>query len=405
MFSFFYNFFLALFLVFKFFCNFKKYKKTFLKRLFFEKFNIPKGKKVFWVHAVSVGEIKAVSEMLLKIKKEDIFLIVSTITETGLKEAKKSISFANKHIYLPIDFSFIMKRVLGFVKPDLVFIVESDFWYHFLKYAKYEKAKIALINGKLSHKSFKRYKKFPFFAKKIFSNFDILCVQNEEYRSLFKNLGFSSEVTGNLKFSKKEKVLSKEELEKWKNLFQIQSQDFIITIASTHEGEEELLLEEIFKIKRALKILLAPRHPERFSKVEKLLVSKSIEYSLYSNPSEKEKKVVLVNTMGFLNVCYQLSDLAIVGGSFIKKVGGHNILEPVFFDLPVFFGPFMFSQKDLKREVLRFNCGKEVFLKNIEGEIENYFKVRNEMQKNCEKLKNEFFYALEKTLLSLKKLF
>jgi 3-deoxy-D-manno-octulosonic-acid transferase len=212
-------------------------------------------------------------------------------------------------------------------------------------------------------------------------------------------------VTGNLKFSKREKFLSKEELEKWRKLFKIQREDFVITVASTHEPEEELLLKEILKIKKPLKILLAPRHPERFSKVEKLLISKNIGYSLYSNPSKKNEKVILINTMGFLNICYQLSDLAIVGGSFIKKIGGHNILEPVFFDLPVFFGPFMFSQRDLKREVLRFNCGKEVLLKNIKKELEDYYKIENEMKKNCEKLKNEFFGALEKTFLSLKNLF
>lgn len=409
MFSFFYDLALGLYLLLslpKIFLNLKKYRSTIKERLFFNKkdFSIPPNAFVVWIHAVSLGETKAIISLASKIKKENenVFLIISSITKTGHNEALSSIP-ADKHIYLPIDFSFLMKRALNFLKPRLVIIVESDLWYNFLRFSKKNNAKIILVNGKLSLKSCKRYKMLSFYAKRIFSNFDLFCLQNDTFKSRFENLALSLNnlhVTGNLKFDNKPDFLAKEDLLLWKKRFKINDQDRVITLASTHDPEEKLLLPLLNKHK----IFLAPRHPERIAKVQNILKEMNVSFCLLSNIDNlKDEKVILVDKMGFLNTCYQLSDLAIVGGSFIPKVGGHNILEPVFVNVPVFFGPYMWSQIELRDYTIRAKCGRQITLETVEKEIEKYYlSAKKEMKNNCKILKDELSGQMEKTYSHIK---
>ncbi len=409
MFSFFYDVFLGLYVLISFpkiLINLKKYRFTITKRFFFRKkdFSVPKDCKVVWIHAVSLGETRAIASLAAKIKKENnnIYLILSSITKTGY-EAASSMPFVDKHIYLPLDFSFLMKRLLNYLKPHLVLIAESDLWYNFLRFSKKNKAKIALVNGKLSLKSFKRYQFFSFYAKKIFSHLDLFCLQNESLKQRFQTLGLNNlKVSGNLKFDNKPVFLSNEELACLKNIFKIDGKIPVITLASTHAKEEEILLS-LFGNKQ-YKIFLAPRHPERLSKVKNILKEKAISFcSLSKIDSLKEEKVILIDKMGFLNTLYQLSDLAIVGGSFVPSTGGHNILEPIFVSTPVFFGPYMWAQEELKDLAIRSNSGKEVNLETLEKETQNYFlHTAKEMRANCKILSEELSGQTEKTYNQIK---
>lgn len=408
-FSFFYDlllFFSLLIYLPKVLFSFKKYRKSLFQRLFFNKKVIKKtihDKKVIWIHAVSLGETKAIISLLKKIKDTDpnIYLIISSVTQTGHDEAKRSLSFVDEHIFLPLDFSFNMRRIFKFYHPNTLILVESDFWYNLLRYAKKNNTYTILVNGKISDRSFKRFKFFSFFSRKVFEKIDLFCVQNESYRTKFINLGVGPKkihITGNLKLSNKPKILSEEELVNWKQNLKIGSQK-VITIASTHPNEERSILEIIDK---SYKILLAPRHPERFKEVSNFLKENKFSFGLLSDNVKETDQIILINRIGFLNVCYQLSDLSIIGGSF-EKIGGHNILESIFVNTPVFFGPHMFAQQDIKEIALSFNCAKEVQLVDLQDHINDYFKYKQiSMKEGCTKLTASFTQQMQQTFEEIK---
>jgi len=383
---------------------YKKKKQDILKRLGFKSYKFePKDKKpIIWIHAVSVGETKAAISLLERLKSiyPSSYIIVSSTTQTGYIEAKKSLFFANKFIFFPLDFSFSIKKVFSQIKPDLIIFIETDFWYNFLKFAKKNGSKIVLVSAKISKRSTSNFLKFIKFSKNLFSHFDLILAQNELYKSRFSNFLDISKIiiSGNLKLTNCFTLLSNDDLDKYRSKLNIKDQR-VILIASTHNTEEELLLNELKNLKNT-KILIAPRHPERFNLAYKQL-KKICSISLLSNLKKSENpKVILIDKMGILNDLYQISTVCIVAGSFIDRVGGHNILEPVFFNTPVFFGPYMHSQEDLKEIVFAFNAGKQLNLKNIKEEISKYFDNKDQLEiliNNCSKLKNSYKIILENT--------
>ena len=168
-------------------------------------FSLPKVKgPVIWIHAISVGEVKAASPLLKELKKEhpETQFLATTTTKTGQKEAKRTLKEADFLLYAPLDLSFVVQRWVERFNPEQFILVESDFWPSLLKALKKNKTQISLVSGKISEKSFKRFQKFPSFSKKLFSHFDQICVQNELYQSRFAKLSYDFErvhVTGNLK--------------------------------------------------------------------------------------------------------------------------------------------------------------------------------------------------------------
>ncbi|MBN1914574.1 MAG: 3-deoxy-D-manno-octulosonic acid transferase [Parachlamydiales bacterium] len=372
-------------------------------RRFFYSLEVPKGRYVIWIHAVSLGETKSAVSLIRELKEQypSVFIIFSTITTTGMEEALKSVA-ADARIYLPFDFSFLMRRILRKTHPNLVIFIESDFWLHFAKYAKKEGAKIVALSAKISQRSARRYKKCLFFSKKLFSLFDRIYVQNSLYEERFLTLDIPSDklkIAPNLKLSANISALSLEEQKKWKDHFCI-TDHFVVTIASTHYPEEKLLLHALRPLlSSSTKIFLAPRHPERFTEVKNLLVKEKLPFSLFSNPVELEKaSVILVDTMGFLPVCYSLSDLAIVAGSFIPNVGGHNILEPIFCNIPVIFGPYMDAQKEFQRLVETEMAGQGVGLDRLYSyleEFKNNSLVRSQLQQGVKNLQRKLKNSLK----------
>ncbi len=335
----------------------EKYRKSLPAKLgFFPLSTIKRDGKVFWIHAVSMGETKAISPLAKKIHQAypNATIIVTSGTETGHAEAKKSIPFADHHLFFPLDFPWVVKRVLKKMKPDMVIFSETDYWYNFTRYAKAQRAKLIVVNGKISARSLKRYQKIKWFSHRLFQPFDLICTQNNIYSFRFESLGvLPSHImsTGNLKFDEAIPKLSTDELNRWKALFGITKNDLVLAIGSTHAPEEEQLLSVLDTVWRAfpqLKVLMAPRHPERFAEVATLLTKKNIPFKRFSTkePSSSNEKIILIDTMGQLRMCYQLADIAIVAGSYVSHVGGHNILEPSGYGVPVLFGPHMQSQPD-----------------------------------------------------------
>lgn len=356
-----------------------KYRKSFLKRLGVGFPVINKGKRpLIWVHAVSLGETKAVSALVKKIKTEfDHPLIVfSTTTETGYVEACRTIG-ADYHVYLPFDFGWVVNPIMEQTAPDLLILCESDFWYNLLKSAKKNGAKIALVNGKLSTRSMERFRKVQFFTTRMFSFIDLFCVQSQLYAKRFEAIGVPSEkiaITGNIKFDGDYAKLPSQQLDAWRVELGIKPKDPVLVVGSCHSPEEVQLLdvlEHVWKAFPDLKVLFVPRHPERFNEVAAIFQKHSITFRRLSQKGQEHSPtpVILIDAMGLLRKCYQLADIAIVAGSYTVKVGGHNVLEPSWYGVPVIFGPHMESQPDLVDLMKEYGAGIQVNMEDLQSEL------------------------------------
>ena len=392
-----YDLFLFFVLVFQFLkIPFSKKKGPVIRK----RWNFPKdlkkrGGPLYWFHAVSFGEMKAILPFIQKVQKElpEVQIWVSTITETGFSLAKelKNVTV----FYLPFDFSYVMKKVKNF-SPQKLFLSEGDYWPHFLQNAKKAGAHITVLSAKFSDRSFSRYKRVPFLGKSLFSLVDLFCTQNTLYQKRFLEMGVNLskvQVTGNLKLHPQQG-----NLEDYTNRFSLEKEDFVLTIGSSHDPEESLILHEIKPLleKNRLKVFLAPRHIERAASLSKLLEIEGVSYNMLSDKKASFAKVsvILVDQMGVLPSCYKASNLAIVAGSFHPSLEGHNVLEPVLLQVPVIFGPYTSSQIELKDLVLDYKAGKELPISELKDFLHSEKKDLASMKKQTSLLKS----SLEKTL-------
>lgn len=314
-----------------------KYRQA-IPAKFFLKDNVPFKENGIWFHSCSMGETKAIKPLIENYLEN---ANISVITNTGFEEAKKISSNVR---YLPFEI-FLPFWVN---KQKVLVVMEAELWYLLFLVAKKKGAKTLLINARISDKSYKSYKRFSFFYKKIFQNIDKVFAQSEVDKSRLEELGATNiEVIGNIKLAQLPKV--NVNLEKPKQV--------IITAASTHENEEKLILDA-FK-KEQGKLIIVPRHPERFEKVDFLIrefiKEKNISYQRYSIKDDFDSDIILVDKMGILNDIYAISDVVILGGAF-EKIGGHNPIEPAFFNCKIISGKNIFNQKSL------FDCIKNYYL-------------------------------------------
>ena len=283
----------------------KEWKEDLWASLGWMKINIPKrkhGKIRIWVHAVSLGETKAIESFITHVRQElpDVEIVKSSITKTGLNQSKKRNDIFDHCFYLPVDFSWRSRKMVKKIDPDLFILVENDFWPNLLNALKANGTKIALVNGRISKSSFSKYKKVPSYAKMVFGNFDILCLQSQEHLKRFLDLGISADratVTGNIKFDASTLLNNNDSLNFPKD-------KTLVTIASTHEGEEEMILDSLKSMDDSVCLLIAPRHPERFQKVAELLKEKNISYRKINEAGNGHERVILVDIMGILDECF-----------------------------------------------------------------------------------------------------
>ena len=336
-----------------------KYRQA-IPAKFFLKDNVPFKENGIWFHSCSMGETKAIKPLI------DNYLEnanISVITNTGFEEAKKispNVRYLPFEIFLPFWVN----------KQKVLVVMEAELWYLLFLFAKKKGAKTLLINARISDKSYKSYKRFSFFYKRIFQNIDKVFAQSEVDKHRLEELGASNvEVIGNIKLAQLPKVNVK--LEKPKQV--------VITAASTHENEEKLILDTYKKEQG--KLIIVPRHPERFEKVDFLIrefiKDKNISYQKYSVKDDFDSDIILIDKMGILNDIYAISDVVILGGAF-EKIGGHNPIEPAFFNCKIISGKNIFNQKSL------FDC------------IKNYYLIENdELGEYLNNIKN-----LEKPILT-----
>lgn len=351
------------------------------------------GSSVVWVHAISLGEMKAVSPLIAKIKAAypQIQLVFSATTETGYEFAKSH--YGSLTFLLPLDLYAIQKKLVKAVNPKLFILVESDFWMNLFTHLKKNGTEIVLVNGKISDTAFKRFSKLPFFSKKLFGFFDLLVVQNQDYFSKFSALTSSSkvEIGQNLKLSKTAAPV--------KGALSHLKGAKVITVACTHGNEEKELLEALSpQIEAGYTILLAPRHPERFTGVYESL--KALGYDISFLDEGKDTKIILMNKMGMLNECYAVSTYAVSAGSFSSQKGGHDIFEPILQGVPTLFGPHMHAQRSFLSFANDYSLGFQVEEKNLSSLIEQFDNTTDfhaQFQERLKTFKHEHTRAVDET--------
>jgi len=311
--------------------------------------------------------VLSIQNLISEVKKNhsDWRIYLSTLTPTGFEIANKKIK-ADGIFYFPLDFPWIIRKYFQKIKPELLILTESEFWPNLLNEAKKMGIKVLLVNGRISDNSFKKYYLFRYLFKKIFANISLFLVQSSKDREKLEKIGVESNkiiVVGNLKAEISIKKCNPQEIEKLKLKMGIDSSKKVIVGGSTLKGEEEKLLKaftEIRKKKENILLILAPRHPERFDEVEKLVKKFPLKYTRKSYFKEKKKwDIMILDTLGELINFYAVCDLAFVGGSLVPK-GGHNILEPAFFRNPIFFGPFYNNFQDIVERFLERKAVKIV---------------------------------------------
>lgn len=346
----------------------RKFHSGFLIRLGFSLGAIGRilgGRRPIWIHAVSVGEVQAVKLLIERLRSQypDKPILISTVTATGNKIAKEISGKDTIVFYLPLDFSFIVRKVVGIINPCLFVIAETEIWPNLINCLHKRNIPIVTVNGRISDGSFYGYGLIRFLLKNILNKINVFCVQTKTDASRLVALGLNEKrvaITGNMKFDNADYLSKKsqEEADRYKTLLKLKPQDKILVAASTHKGEEELILDiykNIYKDFPQVKLLLAPRHPERAKEISELILLKGRHYqsvfisniASYSMNSILEP-IFILDIMGTLNYFYGLADIVFVGGSLIKK-GGHNILEPASFAKPIIFGPFMFNFRDIAK--------------------------------------------------------
>ncbi len=294
------------------------------------------GKPVIWLHCVSVGETQAARPLAKRLKQQFPHhdLVVSTITLTGQNLARDVFrNQAASVFYFPFDWRWTVRRALKAVNPAVVLIMETELWPNFLRECNSRRIPVALVNGRISRQSFRRYRLIKFFLRRVLSSLSIAVMQSETDAERLKALGMANDRlfnAGNLKFDAELGSELTGKTDELRKRFALDSNAPLILAASTHAPEEQIILESIQKLKQPVRLMLAPRHPERFNEVAGLLQKSGLSWTRRTNapnPNDADATVILLDTIGELPATYPLAQIVFVGGSIVDK-GGHNVLEP-----------------------------------------------------------------------------
>jgi 3-deoxy-D-manno-octulosonic-acid transferase len=312
------------------------------------------SRRVIWVHAVSVGEVLAVSGLVAEMRRAFPYhrILVSTTTDTGQELARKRFG-EDSVFYFPMDFAFAIRRYLRALRPELVVLAETEFWPNFLREAHASGARIAVVNARISDRSWPRYTRFRWALRRMLVHVDLFLAQTEADSTRLQSIGAppqSVQVTGNLKFDVNPPS-PPPIVESLRRSLAAERAGPVLVCGSTVEDEEPPLLKAFENLRvahpRAV-MILAPRRPERFDEVAILLQRLGIpswRRSLWAGES-LAGGVLLVDSIGELAALYALADVAFVGGSLVPR-GGHNIIEPAQHSVAIVVGPYTENFRDI----------------------------------------------------------
>ena len=320
------------------------YSKHFVNRLGYGLSNLSQtNKKIIWFHAVSLGEVIG-SQPLINKLSEHFDIVITTTTPTGLRRAKEIFSEQIVIHYAPWDFVLFINRFLNFYKPHAILIFETEIWPSMIARAFHKSIPLYLVNGRLSHKSYRAYAVSSWLLKDTLKQITYSFVQTSKHKERFLKLGIDEnriEAVGSVKFD-----ISDTDIDP------IEAAPFILG-ASTHPGEEEILLNAYKRLQdnKNIKLFLCPRHTERGGEIAKQAGIMGFKAKLYSDLGSEDYDVCIINKTGLLSGFYASSLMSFVGGSLVPR-GGHNLIEPAALGSPIIIGPHTFNFEDIVHQFL-----------------------------------------------------
>jgi 3-deoxy-D-manno-octulosonic-acid transferase len=331
-----------------------KYRKGLRERLGIVPSRIGSSGASIWVHAVSVGEVLAVSELVrrLRIEPSQHRVVISTTTDTGQALACKLFGAENV-FYFPLDFSFAVRRWISALRPELIVIAETEFWPNFLRCAREQGARVAIVNARISDRSLPGYRRWKRILRRVLAAVEMFLAQTPEDAKRLVQIGAPEGrvfVGGNLKYDVATPTAAPI-LGQLRKSFAESEAGPLLVCGSTVEGEEAVLIEAFKNVQARYSsavMLLAPRHPQRFDEVAELLERSGVPSRRRSEWDGEGLKgsVLLIDSIGELSSLYALADVAFVGGSLVPR-GGHNIIEPAQHGVPIVVGPHTENFRDI----------------------------------------------------------
>ena len=358
-----------------------KYRNSFLQKLGFRQRHLlkglPAGRRI-WIHAVSVGEVTAAAPVVAALKKDrpDVWIIFSTSTETGQGMAQKLVAGADVFIYFPLDIPFSVNRMLNLAHPDVFVLVETELWPNFLAACHKRGVKVVMVNGRISPRSFARYRRTRFFWKQALKNVGAAGMISGIDAERMAQMGMNKDamkVLGNAKYDALAAMAAPELHDDIMARFSIRPNEKILAAGSTHAGEEEVVVnvyKELLKTDPDFKLIIVPRHIERAGDVISLLRRANLNdmitaTEMRAGKRRQDERIILVDVIGELFKVYSLATVVFCGGSLVPR-GGQNILEAAAWGKVIFYGPSMedFSQEAMLLE--QAGCGIRI---NNAGEL------------------------------------
>ena len=325
-----------------------------------------------WLHGSSAGEISLLKPLIARIEQDhpDLPLVISTFTSTGFEAAARSYP-QHRIVYFPFDLSFLIRRYFRRLRPALIIIVESEYWPNFILAAHRHEIPVAILNGKMSQKSFRKYRWF-WLSASVLQRVSLLAVQTEEHARRIRRLGAPAarvHVTGNMKYDLTAPALDADRAS-LRGELGLGETDLVVIGGSVHRGEDEALVTAFVALRQRypqLRLILVPRYPQEAAEVGKVIgqagLTPTYKTALPATAASDADAVLVVDTVGDLKSMYALSDIAYVGGSLHYRganKGGHNLMEPAILGVPVVFGPYNFSFKDTVEDLLAAGAGIKV---------------------------------------------
>jgi 3-deoxy-D-manno-octulosonic-acid transferase len=323
----------------------------------------PSQKPVAWFHAVSVGEVNLLGTLVPAFRKRhpDWLVVVSSTTDTGLAEARKR--FADLAVIAwPFDFSWSVRAALDAVNPALVVLTESEMWPNFLTAARRRSVPVCVVNARMSPRSFARLKRFGALARRLlFAKVARFAVQEEEYAQRFHQLGVPAEklvVTGSIKYDGAASERDTPRTLALRRLLGLTPSHLIWLAGSTHAPEESIVLAVFARLHSRfpqLRLILVPRHPDRFEEVARLVEKSGLPFarrSRITEPLPEMPPIVLLDTIGELGVAWGLADIGFTGGSLDGQRGGQSMIEPAGYGVPCVFGPHVWNFRDAAKRLV-----------------------------------------------------
>ena len=336
------------------------YRQRIFERFALNK-NMPKGSIDVWLHGVSLGEIVAATPLIEALLQENKKILITTMTPAGSKQVLNKFTDRVAHQYVPYDLPCCLNRFFKRINAKVGIIMETEIWPNMIYYAKKHGVKLGLVNARISDKAFKQYAKTGKFFIDTLNAFNFIAAQSDLDAERYMQLGASKDivsVVGNIKFDIKHPGSKLKDFTSLRDDWGKERP--VLIAASTHDNEEMQLLSSLNKLKRLIPdiiLLIAPRHVERFNTVYEMAEKQGFKAALRSKFASiaKDTDVLILDSIGELLGFFKLSDYAFVGGSLVP-IGGHNVLEPILMEVPVFCGPHMQNSKAVCDELQAANA-------------------------------------------------